>query len=196
MIKKLIPALLSLFIASGLSGCAGTRDATVADAAQRPIKLPIAQIDRGVVIWLPTQVMFDFGKSTFNDAEAAPYLEKVARLLREKTQKSVSLEGHTDNVGSADFNMALSERRAESVRSAMLARGVPAERLLVKGYGLSMPVAPNDSDVGRAINRRVEVIVLDERIENITRDEPANSFEAAFDKLKAMFDIPAGAPGK
>ena len=69
----------------------------------------------------------------------------------------------------------------------MLSRGIPAERLQAKGFGLSQPIAPNDSEVGRAMNRRVEVIVLDELIENITRDEPANSFQAAFDILKTMF---------
>lgn len=150
-------------------------------------KLPIAQLDRGVMIWLPSQVLFETGQSSFNETDAAPFLDKIARLLRDKTHKTVSLEGHTDNVGSTEYNQGLSERRAESVRLAMLKRGVPAQRLQARGFGLSQPIAPNDSDVGRSINRRVEVIVLDEVVENITRDEPPNSFQAAFDILKAMF---------
>jgi outer membrane protein OmpA-like peptidoglycan-associated protein len=197
MLNTKLTGALALILALGLGACANTRDASIADAsASRPIKLPIAQIDRGVAIWLPSQVMFDFGKASFNEAEAAPYLDKVARLLREKTQKTVALEGHTDNVGSGEFNQALSTRRAESVRDAMLARGVPAERMQVAGFGLARPVAPNDTEVGRAVNRRVEVVVLDEKIENITRDEPANSFESAFDKLKALFDTKEPLPAK
>jgi outer membrane protein OmpA-like peptidoglycan-associated protein len=191
------PFLQAIALASlvALTGCATqTRDADIATAATKPIKLPIAQIDRGVAIWLPSQVMFEFGQSRFNEAEAAPYLDKVAHLLRDKTQKMVALEGHTDNVGSADFNMALSLRRAESVRDAMLARGVPTDRMSISGHGLSKPVAPNDTETGRAINRRVEVVVLEERIENLTRDEPANSFESAFDKLRALLDPNATTP--
>jgi len=190
-------ASLILPLLLGLAGCAATpRDASIEDASKRPVRLPIAQTERGVAIWLPSQVMFDFGQASFNQAEAAPYLDKVAHLLRDKTQKTIALEGHTDNVGSAEFNQALSEQRAGSVRDAMLARGVPAARMAVKGYGLGNPVAPNDTEVGRAINRRVEVIVLDEQLENIVRDEPENSFESAFDKLKALFENPPAAAAK
>lgn len=184
---KLASPLLAVVLL--LSGCASPppKQASAPASEKAADRLPIAQTDRGVMIWLPSQVLFETGKSSFNEVDAAPYLDKVARLLRDKTQKGVALEGHTDNVGSVDYNQGLSERRAESVRQAMLSRGIPAERLQTKGFGLTQPVAPNDSDIGRSINRRVEVIVLDERIENITRDEPANSFQAAFDMLKSLF---------
>jgi outer membrane protein OmpA-like peptidoglycan-associated protein len=190
-------ASLLLALALSLSGCASAPEDSDALSAIKPAdRLPIAQTERGVMIWLPSQVMFETGKSSFNEADAAPYLDKVARLLRDKTQKTVFLEGHTDNVGTPDYNQDLSERRAASVRSAMLSRGVPAERLQAKGFGLTQPIAPNDSDIGRSINRRVEVIVLDEAVENITRDEPANSFEAAFDILKRLFGDAAPATAK
>jgi len=186
LIAKLASPTLALVLL--LSGCASTPDeASVLNSLKTADRLPIAQLDRGVMIWLPSQVLFETGQSSFNEADAAPFLDKIARLLRDKTQKTVSLEGHTDNVGSIEFNQGLSERRAESVRLAMLKRGVPVERLQAKGFGLNQPIAPNDSDIGRSINRRVEVIVLDEVVENITRDEPPNSFQAAFDILKAMF---------
>lgn len=186
LIAKLASPTLALLLL--LSGCASTPDqASVLNSLKTADKLPIAQLDRGVMIWLPSQVLFETGQSSFNEAEAAPFLDKIARLLRDKTQKTVSLEGHTDNVGTIEFNQGLSERRAESVRLAMLKRGVPPERLQARGFGLNQPIAPNDSDIGRSINRRVEVIVLDEVVENITRDEPPNSFQAAFDILKAMF---------
>lgn len=183
---KLTSPFLALVLM--LSGCATAPDeASILNSLKTADKLPIAQLDRGVMIWLPSQVLFETGQSSFNETDAAPFLDKIARLLRDKTHKTVSLEGHTDNVGSTEYNQGLSERRAESVRLAMLKRGVPAQRLQARGFGLSQPIAPNDSDVGRSINRRVEVIVLDEVVENITRDEPPNSFQAAFDILKAMF---------
>lgn len=183
--KLTIPFLALVLL---LSGCATAPDeASIMNSLKTADKLPIAQLDRGVMIWLPSQVLFETGQSSFNETDAAPFLDKIARLLRDKTHKTVSLEGHTDNVGSTEYNQGLSERRAESVRLAMLKRGVPAQRLQARGFGLSQPIAPNDSDVGRSINRRVEVIVLDEVVENITRDEPPNSFQAAFDILKAMF---------
>lgn len=186
LIAKLASPTLALLLL--LSGCATTPDeASVLNSLKTADRLPIAQLDRGVMIWLPSQVLFETGQSSFNEAEAAPFLDKIARLLRDKTQKAVSLEGHTDNVGTIEFNQGLSERRAESVRLAMLKRGVPLERLHARGFGLNQPIAPNDSDLGRSINRRVEVIVLDEVVENITRDEPPNSFQTAFDILKAMF---------
>lgn len=181
--KGLIPLLLILV----MSGCASLGDSTSDSTKTR---LPIAQTERGVLIWLPDHVLFETGQAGFKQDIAAPFLDKVARLLREKTAKNIALEGHTDNVGTAEYNLDLSRRRAESVRDAFLARGVPAERMATAGFGFDKPVAPNDTEIGRALNRRVEVIVLDEQVDNITRDEPANSFEAAFDRLKAMFGQP------
>jgi len=67
------------------------------------------------------------------------------------------IEGHTDNVGKAASNNALSRKRAEAVRSALIARGVPAERLVAEGFGSTRPVASNDNDNGRARNRRIEI---------------------------------------
>ncbi len=183
-----MPALVTLVLLG--SGCASKPAPQEVTKAIAEARLPIAQIDRGVLIWLPDQVLFETGKAEFKQELAQPYLDKVARLLTEKTDKKVALEGHTDNVGSAEFNLALSARRAESVRQALLSRGVPQERLETASFGLTQPVAPNDTDVGRALNRRVEVIVLDETVANITRGEPENSFEAAFEKLKQMFGQP------
>ncbi|MFZ5485209.1 MAG: OmpA family protein [Pseudomonadota bacterium] len=178
---KWLAPFLSLLI---LSGCASLSDR---QSGVTETRVPIAQIDRGVLIWLPDHVLFDTGQAEFKQDLAAPFLDKVARLLREKTTKNIALEGHTDNVGTAEYNLDLSRRRAKSVRDAFLARGVPAQRMALAGLGMDQPVAPNDTEIGRTLNRRVEVIVLDEQVENITRDEPANTFEAAFERLKALF---------
>lgn len=152
------------------------------------VRLAIAQTERGVMIWLPDNVLFDFGKADLNTTESGPYLDRVVQLLKDKTTHNVALEGHTDSVGSAAANKALSEKRATVVRDALLARGLPKERTQVTGLGEEKPIAPNDSELGRKLNRRVELIILGETVENLTRGEPANAFEAAFDKLRDQLE--------
>jgi outer membrane protein OmpA-like peptidoglycan-associated protein len=180
--RRFTPLLVSALLAS-LAGCAENRVRGDIDGA----RLPIAQTDRGVMIWLPEQVQFETGRSDFDETQALPHLNKLARLLQEKTGNLILIEGHTDDIGSAEFNFQLSLRRAEAVRSALIRGGVASERLKVAGYGRSRPIAPNDTEVGRALNRRVELIVQNEKAETLQRGEPANSFEAAFDRLRDMF---------
>ena len=150
--------------------------------------LQIEQSDRGVQIFLPSTVLFDPGKAEFKQAEAAPYLDRLAKLLTEKTKNKVAVEGHTDNVGNAAGNQKLSEQRAEVVRAALAQRGVPDDRLSALGHSFNRPMASNATDQGKAVNRRVELIILDEKVANITRGEPTASFESAFDKLKKMVE--------
>jgi OOP family OmpA-OmpF porin len=71
------------------------------------------------------------------------------------------LAGHTDNVGGENYNLKLSTERAESVRNALIAIGIDANRLTAKGYGASQPIAPNDTEEHRALNRRTEMIVIE-----------------------------------
>jgi outer membrane protein OmpA-like peptidoglycan-associated protein len=147
------------------------------------VKLAIAQTDRGVLIWLPDNVLFEFGKSELSPAADA-YLAQVARLINEKTDHALLLEGHTDNLGAADLNLRLSEKRASAVASALKAKQVVESRLQIRGLGLTQPLAPNDTEVGRKLNRRVEIIVVDETVANMTKGEPEGAFEDAFAKLK------------
>jgi hypothetical protein len=87
-----------------------------------------------------------------------PALQRFAALMAQHPDWVVTVEGHTDNVGSAEYNMDLSTRRANAVREVLISQlKVPANRLLAKGYGLTRPVETNATDEGRAHNRRVEV---------------------------------------
>lgn len=149
-----------------------------------PVTLAIAQVDRGVVIWLPDNVLFEFGSSQLSPA-AEDYLRQVADLAQNRTTETLSLEGHTDNVGSEAFNQALSLKRADAVAAALGRLGVPASRIKTAGFGLSAPLAPNDTEVGRRLNRRVEIVVLNESVAHLSEGQPANRFEDAFQKLKA-----------
>jgi outer membrane protein OmpA-like peptidoglycan-associated protein len=172
-----------------LSGCASKPEVIVAPVAAAPkAVISIDQTPRGVQIPLPNTVLFQFGKADLNESAAAPYLDKIAVLLKTKSTKQVAIEGHTDNVGSLPSNQAISLARAKSVHSALLARGVPQERLQAEGFAFQRPVVSNSNEEGRALNRRVDIIILDEKVENITAGEPANAFESAFAKLKAMVD--------
>jgi len=173
-----------ILAATLLSACATT------PPPPAKVTLAVAQTDRGVMIWLPDNVLFEFGKADINKVDAAPYLDRTAELLKTKTTRAVSLEGHSDNIGSDSANLALSEKRAVSVRNELLLRGVAADRLNALGFGKSKPLAPNDTELGRKLNRRVELVVLGETIENLSRGEPANAFEMAFDKLRQQLDQP------
>ncbi|NML28390.1 OmpA family protein [Zoogloea dura] len=168
--------------ASVLAACTTTPPASSPVA---PMRLPVSQLDRGVLVWLPEDILFDFGRAELNPVLASPYMDRIAWLLNERTVKSVSLEGHTDSVGSENGNRVLSVNRAIAVRQALVARGVPESRLAVLGHGFSRPIAPNDSEAGRRVNRRVEIVILGEEVDKLTRGDADGAFEAAFSKLKA-----------
>ena len=107
--------------------------------------------------FLTLAVNFDTAKATIRPDSAA-VLDQAAALLREASSIKVEIAGHTDNVGDADANLSLSQQRAESVRNALVERGIDGGRLVAKGYGATAPVADNRSEAGRAQNRRVELV--------------------------------------
>jgi len=102
-------------------------------------------------------ILFDVDKASLKPASEKP-LQEIVKLLRDYPDLKLELQGHTDNQGSADYNRDLSQRRAESVKAYLIAYGTDTSRLEAKGYGLSQPVASNDTEEGRAKNRRVELV--------------------------------------
>ena len=105
-------------------------------------------------------VNFDFNKSNIR-ADARPILDEAISTLKAEGTITIVCEGHTDSVGGDDYNKRLSISRANSVRDYLVKGGVPSERITVEGFGESKPVASNDTDDGRAQNRRVELRVAD-----------------------------------
>jgi outer membrane protein OmpA-like peptidoglycan-associated protein len=81
-------------------------------------------------------------------------------FLAQNPERGVEIEGHTDSTGSPGFNQTLSERRAQEVRGALIARGVQGARIAARGLGPTAPVASNDTSAGRQQNRRVEIIIV------------------------------------
>jgi OOP family OmpA-OmpF porin len=109
-------------------------------------------------------INFDFNKYNIK-REFAPVLDEAAQILKDNPSVKVTIEGHTDSIGSDAYNQRLSERRAAAVKHYLESRGVAAERLDTVGYGESRPIAPNktpngkDNPEGRAMNRRAELKV-------------------------------------
>ncbi|HEX8909992.1 MAG TPA: OmpA family protein [Anaeromyxobacteraceae bacterium] len=105
------------------------------------------------------KVLFDTGKATI-DQRSYSLLDEVADALKAHPEvKSVQVEGHTDNRGSAKLNKKLSQARAEAVRKYLIGKGIEANRLTAKGYGSSRPIADNKTAAGRDANRRVEFVI-------------------------------------
>ncbi len=113
--------------------------------------------DRGVVINLP-DILFQFDRARLTP-EAHRTLDEIIDVVRTVKDRPISVEGHTDSVGTVMYNKQLSLRRARAVSQKLASRGVPRGQITVTGYGEGAPIATNNSDAGRARNRRVEIII-------------------------------------
>ncbi|HMK41312.1 MAG TPA: OmpA family protein [Methyloceanibacter sp.] len=103
-------------------------------------------------------ILFDFDKDVVKP-ESKPTLDEIAKLMQGKPDLKLKVVGHTDNQGTADYNLDLSRRRAANVVAALTTGyGIAADRLTAEGAGLTQPIAPNDTEEGRAKNRRVELV--------------------------------------
>ena len=118
--------------------------------------LKAKKTERGLVLTLG-DVLFDTGKATLKPGAYAT-IERLATALKEVPARKVMIEGHTDNVGSDEYNQQLSQNRAQSVQAALLERGVQSNQITTMGKGESTPIASNDDPGGRQQNRRVEMI--------------------------------------
>jgi outer membrane protein OmpA-like peptidoglycan-associated protein len=148
---------------TGLAQETEARKAAEARAARAMESLAkIAQVKeeaRGMVITLSGQVLFVTGKSELLPA-AQDQLTQVAKALQDQGEiRPIVVEGYTDSVGSDTANMKLSQGRADAVRSFLVSKGLPSDKLTSVGKGKANPVAPNDTADGRANNRRVEIVV-------------------------------------
>jgi outer membrane protein OmpA-like peptidoglycan-associated protein len=131
--------------------------------------LQASKTDRGLVVVLG-DVLFATGSADLKSGSRST-LDKLSTFLHSYPNRNVQIEGFTDNVGGDDYNLGLSERRADSVRDALTGLGIARDRILTKGFGKGSPVAGNDTAAGRQQNRRVEVIILDEGAARIASAE-------------------------
>jgi outer membrane protein OmpA-like peptidoglycan-associated protein len=125
---------------------------------------------RGLIVNL-SDVLFDTGSANLKTG-AREKLAKVAGILLSHRGLKLQVEGHTDSVGSADYNQRLSENRADSVRTYLVEQGIAPNAIGTAGFGETMPVASNDTPAGRQQNRRVELIVSGDSIGTSTSNTP------------------------
>jgi outer membrane protein OmpA-like peptidoglycan-associated protein len=119
-----------------------------------------AQTERGIVLTLD-DVLFDTGKAQLK-AGSQRTIEQIASFLNEHPERRVQVEGFTDAQGGNDYNLELSQRRADAVAMAIIQRGVDAQRVRALGYGEEFPVASNENPGSRQLNRRVEIVVAND----------------------------------
>jgi outer membrane protein OmpA-like peptidoglycan-associated protein len=132
-----------------------------ADTLRRQLEnLQLRQTESGVVVTLG-DVLFESGQTTLRE-EAMASLVEVVDLLQSEPDKKIRIEGHTDAVGDAATNLEISRKRANAVYEALVSLGVEASRVTTQGMGEDFPIASNETEEGRAQNRRVDVILLDE----------------------------------
>jgi outer membrane protein OmpA-like peptidoglycan-associated protein len=118
--------------------------------------------ERGIVLTLG-DILFETGKAELMPG-AARTLDQLAEFLQKHSGRNVLIEGHTDSVGGETYNLGLSQRRADAVKTALIAKGILPDRIMTKGYGERYPIAGNATAAGRQENRRVEIIILDEGV--------------------------------
>jgi outer membrane protein OmpA-like peptidoglycan-associated protein len=126
-------------------------------ALQAELKeLNAKQTERGLVITLG-DVLFDTNKAQLK--ARGDSLQKLADFLKQHPERKVRVEGYTDSTGGADYNVDLSNRRANAVRVALVDMGVSSDRITTRGFGMESPVANNNTPAGRQMNRRVEIVL-------------------------------------
>jgi outer membrane protein OmpA-like peptidoglycan-associated protein len=119
--------------------------------------LKVQQTERGWVLTLRNDRLFDLGQSTLK-AGGQRAMDTLAEFMRQG-EREIAIEGFTDSTGTKEANRVLSERRADAVKRALVVRGIEPARIDTRGYGPAFPIASNDTPTGRQLNRRVEIII-------------------------------------
>ena len=153
---------LGAIIGAAVGGTAGGIIGRKMDKqAEELEKIDGAQVERvgeGINITFESGILFGFDKSLVN-IEAQQQLDQLAKVLNDYPDTYILVEGHTDAAGTNEYNMGLSQRRAESVANTLKAKNVLSSRIITKWYGEEQPKYANDTDENMAKNRRVELAV-------------------------------------
>lgn len=153
-------ALIGAALGGALGGVIGNRLDKQAKELEQIAET--RRTDQGIITKLKSDILFDTGKADLKPAATAN-ITKMAEILKKYPENVLTIKGYTDDTGSAKVNQELSEKRANAVKSQLIAGGVPAATVSVVGMGPQNPVVPNSSKENRAQNRRVEIeITVDE----------------------------------
>jgi Outer membrane protein and related peptidoglycan-associated (lipo)proteins len=155
---------LGAIIGGAVGGSAGAlighkMDKQAAEIKQTVPGAAVVRQGEGILVKFDSGILFDIDKADLKPA-AQSNLHKLSASLQSNPQTNIMIIGHTDNTGSDDHNMDLSIRRAESVRSFLMADNISRSRLTTMGKGPTEPIADNNTVAGRAQNRRVEIVIV------------------------------------
>jgi len=153
-------------VGAGVGGLAGGAIGRYQDNQERALRermagtgVDVVRQGDNITLDMPEAITFAFNSSTLNQ-RAYAVLDRVADTLREYDQTLIEVAGHTDSIGSEAYNQRLSEQRAQAVANYLISRGISGQRLMVFGAGEMHPVASNETEAGRAENRRVELTIV------------------------------------
>jgi len=162
--KKAGNTAVGALIGGAIGGTAGAFIGRRMDrqAAEIQKAIPNAEVIRegeGIIVKFDSGILFDFDKTALKDAAKAN-VQSLASSLNQYPDTDIKIIGHTDSRGTEQYNMGLSERRAAAVKAYAVSQGVPSNRLVTIGKGFAEPIADNETDAGRAANRRVEIVIV------------------------------------
>jgi outer membrane protein OmpA-like peptidoglycan-associated protein len=153
-------------IGAGVGGLAGAGVGAYMDRQEAELRkelegtgVSVTRKGDNITLNMPSNITFRTGSADL-DSRFFRVLDSVGLVLKKYDQTIVEVAGHTDSVGSEQMNQSLSERRASTVSQYLVSKGIKQERMIVIGAGETRPVASNDSEDGRALNRRVELTLL------------------------------------
>jgi outer membrane protein OmpA-like peptidoglycan-associated protein len=151
-------------IGGALGGVAGgligkKMDKQAAEIENTVAGAEVIKAGEGIIVKFDSGILFDFDKADLK-ANAKENIRQLVKTMNENADTDILIVGHTDNVGRASYNQGLSERRAASVKSYAVAQGLAAGRIKTKGMGAEEPISSNETDAGRAENRRVEIVIV------------------------------------
>jgi len=154
---------MGAIIGAAVGGATGAVIGRQMDKQAEEIKntVPDAKVERvgeGIVVEFSSNVLFAFDKSDLS-ADAKINLDKLVKVLNGYPDTNIELQGHTDSKGTEAYNQTLSEKRAASVSGYLSGQGIVASRVTIKGFGETVPKYDNETDEGRAQNRRVEFLI-------------------------------------
>lgn len=163
VVSKKNPAT-GVVIGAVVGGAAGAAIGAYMDKQAKDIEkevegVKVERIEEGIDVTFDSGILFGFDKSELN-ANSKTNIAKLGRILNEYPDTRLTIQGHTDSKGNENYNQQLSSKRANAVRDYLVANGVKAGRLSTASYGESAPVATNETEEGRAQNRRVEVVIV------------------------------------
>ena len=167
--------IVGAIIGAAIGGAAGLYIGNYMDKQAQEIERDIegARVERvgeGIKITFPSGILFDVNKADVRE-ETKTELAELAQILNKYEDTDILIEGHTDSTGTYEHNLTLSRQRAQSVANHLAIQNVNAARFTIMGYGEEQPVAPNETEEGRQLNRRVEIgIMANDKLKKVAKD--------------------------